>query len=127
MSEMYESIKRGLEQAIEYTKGNEEIAIIHKLKPITIDVQALREKLDMTEIDFSQALGISITTLRHWERGSRQPRGSALALLRVIADNPSVVQSTLSQPSMRIVSKRGSDVPRAYVPLEQSFQNSVTV
>jgi putative transcriptional regulator len=134
MSEMYESIKRGLEQAIEYAKGNEEIAIIHKLKPITIDVKALREKLGITKTDFAHALGISLTTLRHWERGTRQPQGPALALLRVIAEKPEVVESVLSQPKMMIVStskrRTSTEVPisdPASVPFGPFQQNLTTV
>jgi putative transcriptional regulator len=92
MSDVFESIKRGLEQALEHASGNEEIAIIHRIEPVApIDVKALREKLDMNEIGFANALNINLNTLLDWERGGDQPKGPALALLSVIAERPDVI------------------------------------
>jgi DNA-binding transcriptional regulator YiaG len=89
--------------------NNEAIAIIHnKPKPVLIDVKALREKVDMTEIGFASALGIDLKTLRYWERGRLQPRGPALALLKVIAKKPDFVMSILSQS--KIIDNSGMSV-----------------
>jgi putative transcriptional regulator len=112
MSDVFESIKRGLEQALEHATGNEEIAIIHKPKPITpIDVKALREKLDMNDIMFANALSISLNTLQGWEEGQSQPKGPALALLRVIKERPDVM-SILSQPKMMATPKPKREATR---------------
>ncbi|HEX8009985.1 MAG TPA: transcriptional regulator, partial [Casimicrobiaceae bacterium] len=40
--------------------------------------------------------GISLGTLRHWERGDRRPHGTALVLLQVIDRNPRAVLQALS-------------------------------
>lgn len=42
-----------------------------------------RAKLDMTQEEFAEALGISVKTLRNWEQGRRAPSGPALRLLRL--------------------------------------------
>jgi putative transcriptional regulator len=55
-----------------------------------IDVAALRRKLELSQKRFAHRFGFPVATLRHWEQGTRKPRGCALALLHVIAYQPSV-------------------------------------
>jgi putative transcriptional regulator len=61
------------------------------------DVIALRRFLGMTQQVFSDALGISVHTLRNWEQGRRNPEGPALALLRIAARHPGVLLETLAE------------------------------
>ncbi len=42
----------------------------------------------MSQSEFASAFGISVSTLRHWERGDRTPQGPALVLLNVVAKEP---------------------------------------
>ena len=42
-----------------------------------IDVKALREKIGLTQVDFSRMIGVSIKTLQNWEQGRRVPEGPA--------------------------------------------------
>jgi putative transcriptional regulator len=56
-----------------------------------MDVQALRRKLHLSQRDFAGRFGFSLATLRHWERGDRNPTGTALVLLHVIRDNSRAV------------------------------------
>ena len=62
-----------------------------------IDVKAIREKVGMTQTEFAASFGISLGTLRHWERGDRKPHGPALALLNVVAKEPKAVLRALTQ------------------------------
>ena len=57
----------------------------------TIDVRRIRRRLRYTQRQFAGYFGLSLATIRHWERGNRRPAGAALVLLHVIADNPRVV------------------------------------
>ncbi len=50
----------------------------------------------MSQNEFASAFGISVSTLRHWERGDRTPQGPALVLLNVIANEPKAVLKALS-------------------------------
>ena len=63
------------------------------------DIVALRRFVDLTQLQFAEALGISVHTLRNWEQGRRSPEGPALALLRVAARHPRVLRENLAVPA----------------------------
>ncbi|RKX57894.1 MAG: transcriptional regulator [Thermodesulfobacteriota bacterium] len=88
MNTAFESIKQGLTEAIDFAQGKTSKAVVHEFSPI--DVKAIREKIGMSQSEFASAFGISLGTLRHWERGDRKPRGPALVLLNVVAKEPRV-------------------------------------
>lgn len=94
MNEVFKSIKQGLTEAIEFSKGKTDKAVIHEFAPI--DVKEIRNKVNMNQTEFASAFGISLDTLRHWERGDREPRGPALVLLSVVAREPKAVLRALS-------------------------------
>lgn len=93
MSELFESIQQGLTEAIEFAQGKPGKAVVHEFAPI--DIKAVRAKTGMTQMEFAAAFGISLGTLRHWERGDRKPRGPALVLLNVLAKEPEAVLRAL--------------------------------
>lgn len=49
----------------------------------------------MSQTEFASSFGISVSTLRHWERGDCTPQGSALVLLKVVAKEPKAVLNAL--------------------------------
>ena len=93
MSEAYKSISKGLKEAIEYSKGNTKGA--REFKPKYIDVKKLRERIGMSQPKFAASFGISLGTLRHWERGDRYPQGPALVLLNLLSKEPNTVLEVL--------------------------------
>ena len=94
VSTAFQSINRGLKEAIAHAQGDEHSVYVHL--PRTIDVKAARVKVGMTQEQFAARFGISMATLRHWERGNRTPRGSALVLLKAIERNPQAVIEVLA-------------------------------
>ena len=94
MSEMFNSIKKGLEEAVDYSKGKCPKAVIHEFS--SIDVKNVRSKIGMSQTEFASAFGISVSTLRHWERGDRIPHGPALVLLNVVEREPKAVLKALA-------------------------------
>jgi putative transcriptional regulator len=60
------------------------------------DVVALRRFVGLTQVEFAQAIGISVHTLRNWEQNRRVPEGPALALLRIAARHPSIIREQLA-------------------------------
>jgi putative transcriptional regulator len=94
MSSAFKSIKQGIDEAIEFSKSKTSIAIVHKFTPV--DVKNIRAKIGMSQNEFASAFGISVSTLRHWERGDRQPRGPALVLLNVVAKETKAVLRALA-------------------------------
>jgi len=61
-----------------------------------VDVKNIRARTGMSQNEFALAFGISVSTLRHWERGDRTPQGPALVLLNVVAREPKAVLKALS-------------------------------
>ncbi len=61
-----------------------------------VDVKNIRARTGMSQNEFASAFGISVSTLRHWERGDRTPQGPALVLLNVVAKEPKAVLKALS-------------------------------
>ena len=94
MSDFFNSIKQGLNEAVEFSAGQCPKAVIHEFAPI--DVKNIRSNMGMSQTEFASAFGISVSTLRHWERGDRSPHGPALVLLNVVAKEPKAVLKALA-------------------------------
>ncbi len=94
MNTAFDSIKQGLEEALDFSKERSTKAVVHEFTPL--DVKNIRAKIGMTQNEFASAFGISVSTLRHWERGDRTPHGPALVLLNVVAKEPQAVLKALS-------------------------------
>ncbi len=95
MRKVADSIRRGLQEAIDHAEGKADAASYRVHVPERIDVRAIRAKLDMTQEEFAGRFGFSVNTLRHWEQGSRQPEGPTRAYLLVIDRAPQAVQKAL--------------------------------
>lgn len=93
MSDAFDSIKTGLEEAIEHTQGGETATQVYRPEPVNVAV--LRRRLDMTQEQFATRFGVSVATLRHWERGDRTPHGPARVLLNLIDREPRAVMRAL--------------------------------
>ncbi len=89
MSAAFDSIKQGMTEAIEHAAGKPIKAVEHK--PPDIDVESIRNKVGMSRAEFASSVGVTVGTVRDWERGQRTPRGPALILLNVIAREPGVL------------------------------------
>jgi putative transcriptional regulator len=94
MSKAFESIKAGLNEALAHSRGQRTNVREHRIAHV--DVRQLRADIRRTQEQFSSKFGISLPTLRHWERGDRKPQGAALVLLHVIAKEPKAVLRALA-------------------------------
>ena len=93
MSDSCKSIEQGLLEAIAFAQGQTSEAVVHDFAPL--DIKEVRAKVAMTQAEFATTFGISLGTLRHWERGDRKPQGPALVLLTVVAKEPEAVLRAL--------------------------------
>ncbi len=93
MSETFKSIKNGLEEAVEYSKGKRTGTKV--FSPKHVDVKGLRKRVGMSQAKFAASFGISLGTLRHWERGDRYPQGPALVLLNLLSKAPQTILKVL--------------------------------
>jgi DNA-binding transcriptional regulator YiaG len=48
------------------------------------EVKAARKALHVTQQDFANVIGVSLPTVKAWERGARQPDGVASKLIRLL-------------------------------------------
>ena len=94
MGKAFESIKQGLNEAIGHAKGTQ--SGVEVWRPSPVDVAAVRGRLGFTQAQFAARFGVSVATLRHWERGDRSPQGPALVLLNLIDRDPAAVLRALS-------------------------------
>ena len=95
MNDTFDSIKRGLQEAVEYAQGNKSGVRVHY--PSGPDVKAIRNRIGMSQNEFASTIGISLQTLRYWEKGKRKPRGPSLVLLSIIEKAPDTVIDILSR------------------------------
>lgn len=61
-----------------------------------VDVKAIRSKMGMSQQQFAETFGLSVSDLRSWEQQSRAPRGPAHTLLKIIDREPEAVRRALS-------------------------------
>jgi putative transcriptional regulator len=87
----------GLQDALAYAQGDTTRGQIHTVQvPETVDVQAIRKRLGLTQAAFAQRYGFALSSIRNWEQGRRQPEGPARILLLVIDKEPEAVHRVLA-------------------------------
>jgi len=91
----FDAIKAGLEDAIDYAKGDLTRGDAHHFEVPAVDVRAVREQLDMSQERFAETFMVSVGTVRNWEQGRRVPEGPARVLLQVIRREPKAVLRAL--------------------------------
>jgi putative transcriptional regulator len=67
-----------------------------RMKPVP-NPKRIRERLHLTQEEFSEQFRLPLGTLRDWEQGKKQPDSAARTLLRVIEFNPEVVIQALER------------------------------
>lgn len=55
---------------------------------IPAEIKSIREKMDLSQAEFAELLGVSKRTLQEWEQGRCKPTGAALKLLLVARRHP---------------------------------------
>lgn len=87
----------GLNDVIAWTEGDDNAArIVAWQAPTSVDVRAIREKLDMSQKEFAARFGLKLASLRNWEQDKRVPETSARVLLTIIDREPDAVKKALA-------------------------------
>ena len=92
MSTLFDDLKEGLQEAIDYEKG------VGKAKTVTFmiepvkkysneDIKKIRNNAGMTQAVFANYMGVSPKTVEAWELGRTHPTGPAYRLLDILAEN----------------------------------------
>jgi len=95
MSEVYESLMEGLNEALAFARGEKTGAVVHRIEVPAVDVAAIRASTGLSQAAFARSIGVAKGTLLGWEHGRRQPTGPAQVLLALIAKKPSLVSELL--------------------------------
>ena len=91
----YDSIRRGLTEAIEFAEGKRTGARVHEVEVPQVNVAAIRASTGLSQAAFARSIGVAKGTLLNGEHGRRRPTGPAQVLLAMIAKRPSLVGELL--------------------------------
>ncbi len=100
---LFESIKNGLEEAIEYEKGNPSNVRVRRVKIEPIrqytaqEIKDIRSKANLSQSAFANFMGVSKKTVEAWEAGTNIPQGSSQRLLEIISKDSTILQQYIEQ------------------------------
>ena len=58
-------------------------------------VRRVRQRLGLSQAQFSAKIGVSLETIRNWEQGKRNPTGPARILLKILDKAPEAALAAL--------------------------------
>lgn len=94
-----ERIIEGLEQAIAWTKGENDRVRVTLVHVPEVDVREIRTKMRLSQAQFATKFGVPPATLKNWEQGRSRPDAPTRVLLAVIAKHPEAVEDVLRKAS----------------------------
>jgi putative transcriptional regulator len=86
----------GLEQAVAWTRGNNDRVRVTLVQVPEIDVRKVR-RMGLSQSQFATRFGFPPATLRNWEQGRARPDAPTRVLLAVIAKHPETVEDVLGK------------------------------
>jgi len=90
-----QEILDGIAEIKQWQAGEKKLNTSELHLPRAADVAGIRKKMNLSQSHFAALLGVSVGTLRNWEHGRREPRGSARALLRVAQVEPDALRHAI--------------------------------
>ena len=94
---VFESIMTGLNEAVEYEKGNltakKTTINVEPLPEISAeDIKNIRNEIGLTQSMFAAVIGVSVKTVEAWEAGTNRPIGPARRMISLIQFNPDILK-----------------------------------
>jgi putative transcriptional regulator len=93
------SIIQGLQEAIAWTKGENDKVRVTLVHVPEVNVRKVRLKMGLSQAQFATKFGFPPATLRNWEQGRSHPDAPTRVLLAVIAKHPEAVEDVLRRAS----------------------------
>jgi putative transcriptional regulator len=90
---LFDELVESIEEAGQIRKGLAKPSRIFRYRPV--DVKRIRNRLHVSQSQFSLMIGVSKATLQNWEQGRREPEGPAKALLRIVEKRPEAALEAL--------------------------------
>jgi putative transcriptional regulator len=97
MSEISESITRGLQEMLEHAKGKTELSSHYiSTNPPRVftpeEIRRIRDTLHMSQSFFAGVIGVSKKTVESWEYGRGKPSGAAARVLTIADEDPEALR-----------------------------------
>ena len=98
MDNLFDSIKQGLTEAIDYERGKLPNTRVDKLtiSPPRVctakEIRSIRLQHKLTQKLFAEALGISVKTVESWESGKNTPSGIANRMLELLKQDSTFLE-----------------------------------
>jgi DNA-binding transcriptional regulator YiaG len=67
------------------------------IRPPEVDVKKVRERFGLSQSEFAARYPFELDTIQNWEQGRNQPDSVSRTLLKVIEENPAVVERVLTE------------------------------
>jgi putative transcriptional regulator len=94
--ELFAELLTAANQALEHARGKRSLrstALPRPPTPMTAkDVRAVRDRLQASQGVLARCLNVSTKLVQAWEAGERTPSGPALVLLRMVEQQPGLVE-----------------------------------
>ena len=98
MSSLFESIKKGLNEAIEYERGTlpnvkvDKVIVAPLYTYTASEIKEIRTQQGMTQKLFAEAIGVSVKTVESWEAGTNSPSGIANRILELLRQDDNLFE-----------------------------------
>lgn len=90
--ELFGELLESVEEAARISHGEKEPS--RQIAFPTPEPKAVREKLGLSQEKFAYLTGASLSTVRNWEQGRREPNGLVTTLLAILDKKPEVICQT---------------------------------
>ena len=94
MSSLGKRLIKSAKEARKIARGEANPASYKMHIPPSIDVRALRTRLNMTQEEFAVRYGLTVARVRDWEQGRSRPDSTARAYLTFIEREPKALART---------------------------------
>ena len=89
----FDKIKKGLEEAISYEKGEIKarttlISVTPTETFVPEEIRRIRMDAGLTQVVFANYIGVSVKTVEAWESGRNHPKGAACRMLTLTKNDP---------------------------------------
>jgi len=95
---VYDSLLKGLQEAVEYEKGNITLRSntysVADLENFSADdIKLIRKNTGLSQAAFGLAMGVSKKAVEAWESGKNKPVGPARRILVLVEEDPSFFEN----------------------------------
>lgn len=92
--QLFNDLVQSMEEMVAIENGTMQPAAVHR-HPLP-NVKAVRESCGLKQEEFARAVGVSPSLVQSWEQKRRFPSGSALKILLMLEQNPSLIDELMN-------------------------------